>query len=121
MDITNQIQACFEIRLQRLALQKQADLLEQEEKTMQYEIQQAMMAAGHNDYTVNGYRAELTKKITATATDWPLTLQWIKATGSVDLLNKRLTESAVKARWDAGIDIPGVIAVPKYVVSISKE
>jgi hypothetical protein len=33
---------------------------------------------------------------------------YIREHGALDLLQRRLTESAVKLRWDDGIQIPGV-------------
>jgi hypothetical protein len=47
-------------------------------------------------------------------------LEYIKATGSVDLLQKRVTESAVKLRWDAGVSLPGVEKTTKDVITVTK-
>ena len=40
--------------------------------------------------------------------DWSALEAWIRENNAVDMLQKRLTESAVNLRWDEGIQIPGV-------------
>lgn len=40
--------------------------------------------------------------------DWSLLEVWIRENNAVDMLQKRLTESAVNLRWDEGIQVPGV-------------
>ncbi len=40
--------------------------------------------------------------------DWSALEAWIRENNAVDMLQKRLTESAVNLRWDDGIQVPGV-------------
>lgn len=40
--------------------------------------------------------------------DWSELEAWIREHNAVDMLQKRLTDSAVKLRWDEGIQVPGV-------------
>ena len=40
--------------------------------------------------------------------DWSALEIFIRAHNAVDMLQKRLTESAVKLRWDDGVQVPGV-------------
>jgi len=86
-----------------------------------YEIESNMVQHGMTMYTVDGFVAKLKTVDASSVTDWSATLEYIKMTGSVDLLQKRLTESAVKARWDSGVDIPGVDKIVKHTVTIKKE
>ena len=37
-----------------------------------------------------------------------------------DLLQKRLSEPAVEARWEAGKEVPGVVVFPKPTISLNK-
>lgn len=40
--------------------------------------------------------------------DWDAIHRYIKEFDAIDLVHKRLTESAVQLRWDDGVTIPGV-------------
>lgn len=118
--MSNQFAQYFALREKRLQLQREADALEQQEKDILYEL-----TKGLTDTKVvrsdGGYRMTADRKMTATVRDWAAVLDYIRATGQVDLLQKRLTESAVKSRWDADVIIPGVEPGFKYAVTIVKE
>jgi hypothetical protein len=51
--------------------------------------------------------------------DWEEVYKYIKANDAFDLLQRRLTETAVKLRWDDGIRLPGIETLRVYDVSIS--
>ena len=53
------------------------------------------------------------------ATEWTLIWDHIKETGEFDLLHRRLTSLAVKARWEEGIELPGVGKQEVYKLSVS--
>ena len=42
------------------------------------------------------------------AEDWDAIHRYIREHDAIDLVHKRLTEGAVKLRWDDGVTIPGV-------------
>jgi hypothetical protein len=116
-----EIEEYFNLRQQRLAVQREADKLEQQEKDLLYSIQTQMSAKKVGTTTYRGYTASIESKPSPVVKDWTLTLDYIRSTGELDMLQKRLTESAVKARWDAGVDIPGVEKGSKYVVTVTKD
>lgn len=51
---------------------------------------------------------DFTSTLKPVAEDWNAIHEFIKEHDAIDLVHKRLTESAVKLRWDDGIQIPGV-------------
>ena len=108
------------MRERRLYLQRQADTLEQEEKTLVHELTKDM-SDGEHAISAGGYTLSAKRRTTAVATDWAAILDFVAATQSLDLLQKRLTESAVKARWDAGVVIPGVRPDFVYKVVVTKD
>ena len=110
----------YALREQRLKIQREADALEQQEKDILYEITKEF-ASDTVKHSVDGFTMRAKRKDVATVRDWSATLAYIKETGQVDLLQKRLTDSAVKARWDAGVEVPGVELTHKYVVTITKD
>jgi len=111
----------YKIKNERLALQRVVNELEEREKNLTYELTNLMVEGNMAKYQAAGFTLVLNTKDTALATDWPTILDYIKSTGSVDLLQKRLTESAVKARWNSGVDVPGVVHSPKHVITLTKD
>ena len=114
-------QKLYETKAKRLQLQQMVNVLEQEEKDILYQITKEVVPAEAWDFISGDYRVITTFKVVPNITAWPELLGYIKHTGSLDLLQKRLTESAVKARWDADIEVPGVSKTTKYIVNITKE
>lgn len=116
----NELKQYFETRERRLKLQREADELEQQEKDILYAITKGMdqpeVFVHEGPFVLKAVRKEV-----PLVNDWAATLNFIKSTGSVDLLQKRLTDSAVKARWDNGLDIPGVSHAFKYTTTVTKE
>jgi len=109
------------IRAQRLQLQREVDALEQQEKDLMYEIQKFIVPHQAWDFQTDGYKVFTKVTEASSVTHWDTLLEYIKDSGAVDLLQKRVTESAVKARWAAGVAIPGVDKAIKYQVTITKE
>lgn len=116
------IEKLRELRVRRLVLQRQADALEQEEKDLTYELTKGFTfdQAKYN-VTEGGYILRAERKTTVNVTDWTQLLTHIKQTGQVDLLQKRVTESAVKQRWDNGLSVPGAEQAHKWAVTVTKE
>lgn len=120
------IRQYFEMRKARLQAQSELDKMEQAEKDLLYEIQVSnpKPAESTKDFWYvkdGGYTAKLQEKPVPLVTDWVEALDYIRSSGELDLLQKRLAESAVKARWDSGVDIPGISKDTKYVVTITKD
>lgn len=108
------------LREKRLKVQREADDLEQQEKDIMYELTKGLSDKSHKN-CADGYTFQAVRKEVATARDWSAILLFVKETGAIDLLQKRLTESAVKLRWDAGVEVPGVELTHKYAVTITKD
>lgn len=111
----------YALRERRLKLQREADKLEQEEKDLLYDIQKELMANNLDVYSEDGYTVNLKSKDAPVVVDWAATLDYIRQTGGVDMLQKRLTDSAVKARWDSGVEIPGVNKTTRTTITITKD
>jgi hypothetical protein len=101
------------LRKRRLELQREADKLEQEEKALAETVIQEMVSLGQDKAKIGDDVVYLKETIEPVATSWPDILDYIKRTGSTDLLQKRLTASAVKSRWDDGEIIDGIEPVTK--------
>ena len=97
------------VETERLALDRRSKELKKVEEDYKARILQAMGLLGLR--TINGASgrvASIRTTVEPVVSDWPVTLQYIRETGNLDLLHKRLTASAVKLRWADGLTIPGV-------------
>lgn len=92
----------------RLEADRVAKGLKSEEDKLFGELQLAMMAAGLSYFHIPSVEVKIEEKVKPYISDFGQLEGYIKEHGALDLLQKRLTESAVKLRWDDGIQIPGV-------------
>lgn len=51
---------------------------------------------------------EVVPKVVPTVGDWSAVYQYITENNAFDLLQKRVGMTAARARWDDGIEIPGI-------------
>ncbi len=104
----------------RLAEQKKVDELHEKEKELANIILTALRDAASP--VMGGTAYQCTRKVTnePTAEDWDEVYRYIYEEKAWDLLHKRLSSAAVKARWDDGIEIPGVGAFPVEKLSLTK-
>ena len=104
----------------RLAEQKKVDELHEKEKELANMILTALRDA--ESPVVGGTTHQCTRKVTnePTAEDWDEVYTYIYENKAWDLLHKRLSSAAVKARWDDGVEIPGVGAFPVEKLSLTK-
>lgn len=109
----------YETREKRLAMQRAVDAVEKEEKKMKAELIAAFKE--HNFKAIGGHIVTITHKLkkTAIATDWNKVHEYIIANDAWDIMQKRLTQSAIDLRWEDKISIPGVEAFPVDDLSIS--
>lgn len=102
------------MRDERLKVTKVIALAEVREKAMLDAIQKRFPQST----TKGNFVVGVSKSDEPMADDWPKIIQYIKDTGSVDLLEKRLLKSGVKARWEDGESIPGVSKIEKTTVKV---
>jgi len=107
------------VRKQRLSLQREADLLEQKEKQLQSDLVNYMIGKNLDAFTDGEDQVVLITTQEPVATDWPALLDYIRENDSLDILQKRLTPSAIKARWAEKIAIPGVQAADKHTLKFN--
>lgn len=119
-ELPDLIDAYAEAREARLAKQREVDALQRDETSLKNSLiemlrEQDLSAAGSANYMVTYSQDE--KPI---AGDWEEIYGYIYETKSFDLLQRRLLESAVKARWEDGVTIPGVVTYPVDKLSVSR-
>lgn len=105
------IDAWGDARTARLEAQRTVDQLEKGEKELK-----ALVIAGMKFQKMSscgGQRrgANYKAKQVPTAGDWRKIYDWIKENDAFDILHKRLTDTAIKAREEDGIIIPGIVTI----------
>lgn len=118
MDIESLITELHTKRTERLSLQRKAELLEEEEKSLKAQIGKYMRAANRVVYEVGSLVCSYQESEEPFVEDWSKTIAYIKQTGSVDLLQKRLTMSAARARIAEEGSIPGVGIATKVTINV---
>lgn len=105
-------------KAERLAKQKETDKLKEEEEALKTAIIACLRGADLKPLGANASNVTLSTKMKPTVADWPKLYGFIYKHEAIDLLQKRLTESAVQLRWDESIVIPGVDKFPVYDISV---
>lgn len=107
-ELANLVDSHQATRKERLRLEREARVLQSRENSLKAEllhvmISQAMEEIEGTDVTLQHY-----KKTKVKATDWNAIHEYIRDTGAIDLVQRRLTESAVTARLEDGFLVPGI-------------
>lgn len=121
MDLAAKADRMATLRQQRLDLQKQAEAIEEEEKTLRKTIIDELLASttmtGVSGMTV---RVTLVPKTVPQVEDWEAFQKHIKKTGDFDLIQRRVSDKAVRERWEAGKTVPGVTTYTFHDLSVNK-
>lgn len=110
----------FQLRELRLAEQKKVDAIEAEEKALKEHLINALPKAEANGVAGKLARVTIVTKLIPQVKDWDVFYKYVKKTGEFELLQKRLGDGAIKERWEAGKQVPGVESFNAVTVSINK-
>lgn len=110
----------FELRAKRLAMQKEVDAVEAEEKAYKEHIINTLPKSEASGVAGKLARVTVVTKEVPQVKDWDAFYKFVKKTGQFDLLQRRLTDAAIKERWEHGKEIPGVEHFNAVSVSINK-
>lgn len=100
----------YKTRDQRLKAQKAVDKLQVLETALKEYFINNLDANVKDSTGVAGKlaRVQITRDTIPTVEDWPKFYQHIKKTGSFELLQRSVSVSAVRERWDDKKEVPGV-------------
>ncbi len=118
--MTSLIQQYAALRDKRIRAQREVDMIYESEQLLKEQLIGEMLTKRHNIVLEGSYQLLLTEKVIPVATDWPALLDYIRESGQIDLLHRRLTESAINARWAEGQAVPGVAAQTKYDIKLKE-
>lgn len=118
--IGEKVDLYFRTREQRLLMQKQVDNVQTEESKLKEEIIRELQTAQVTSIGGQIARVTIQEKIKPIAQNWELVYEYIRMNNAFDLMQRRLTEAAVKGRWEDGIKIPGVDSFTVFDLSVAK-
>jgi hypothetical protein len=102
-------------RNERLKLDNDSKKLKVKEDSILDQLIAAKVVSGQ----YGPYLVEAQFKDVARVTDWSTFHAYILESGSIDMLERRPTQSAVNARFDEGEVVPGVVRDRKHSYKIS--
>ena len=110
----------FQVREERLKIQKQVELLASEESAIKEHLINTLPKSDASGVAGKLARVTIVTKQVPQVKDWDAFYKHVKKSGDFDLLQRRLTDSAIKERWEAGKEVPGVEHFNAVSVSINK-
>lgn len=109
-----------DVRELRLAMEKEVADVAAFEKELEEGIIRDLGLSNNTGAAGLRFRVQIVPKREPTVEDWPALHAHIKASGEFDLLQKRVSSTAVKERWEAGVELPGVGAINVKKLSVTK-
>ena len=107
-------------REKRLSLDRASAELKEREEIYKQELIHRMLMQQAGMVASMSFVVRLNKKDVPTPKDWPAIRQYILDHNAWELMQNRLSVTAVAERWEVGEEIPGVEHFTTYNVSISK-
>lgn len=114
------IDKLYQKRTERLALSKQVDAFKAEESDLRRLIIQRLQDAGLDSGRGSLATASITTDDQASVKDWEAFENYILEHKSFDLLQRRVSITAVRARWENSEVVPGVEKVTLSDLSLTK-
>lgn len=104
----------------RLAKEKEAEVL----KAAESQLKEAILSTLRESETeAIGGTTHLAKRVVQdepTVEDWDVLWDHVLATREFDLIQRRVTPTAVKERWDQDVEVPGIGSFPVEKLSLTK-
>jgi hypothetical protein len=110
----------YEVREKRLLLSKQVDEFQAHEVALKEHLIQNLPKSEASGVAGKLCRVTVVSKPIPQVKDWDKFYKFVKKTGAFDLMQRRLSDTAVKERWEAGKEVPGVEHFNALTVSINK-
>ena len=98
----------YKTREARYDLQHKVDTLQKEETALRTRIMAELSSMNAEGISGKVCRVAITIKPVPMVHDWDVFYKHVVKTKNFELLQKRLGTTAIKERWDAGKEVPGV-------------
>lgn len=108
------------LRQERLAAQKKVADMEAEEKALKAYIIDNLPKSEASGVSGKVARVTVVTKVIPQVEDWNEFWSKFNKKRDMDLLQRRVNDAAVKARWEAGKEVPGVGHFNSVTISMNK-
>ncbi len=114
------IDMLYEMREERLKLQREIDELKEKEEALKTHILNTF-----EEEKLEGSKgvlatASITRRVVARPLDWDAIFQYVKINDAFDLLQRRITDTAYRDRLEHGEQVPGVEPFTVIGLSLTK-
>ncbi len=120
MTIGAKIDKLYKIKLKIALANKKVDAIKLEYKKLEDEIYDELSTEKLEVSEGKLGRASRKKENTPTVTNWNKLHEYIVENDAFDLLQKRVSSTAFRARWDEKVKIPGVKKFKKTSLNLTK-
>ena len=110
----------YTLRQERLARQKEVDAMEAEEKALKAELIEEIGEQDARGVAGEVCRVTIVTKVKPVLKDFDALIAWVRRRNAWELMRHQVNDAAVKERWDAGQDIPGVEPFTVVDLSVNK-
>jgi hypothetical protein len=107
----------YKLREQRLAAQKKVDETKGVEEALKNHILTNFQQADVEGARGKLASASVQRRVVADVQDWEALHKWVAKNDAWDMLQKRVNDTAYRARLDENVEVPGI--EPYTVVSLS--
>lgn len=109
-----------ELKKQRLSYQKLVKNIEREEAFLSSKLKAELKEQGSRGIAGLFSKVAIVDRKIPSVTDWDALHAHIQRTGEFDLMQRRLSDAAVKERWNAGEEVAGIGFFETQTLSITK-
>lgn len=110
-----------ELRDAKAQLARALEDLETERKAIEARLIKELPASDSDGIAGRAFRATVVTKRIPQIADWEKLTAYVKKTGAFELFQRRLSEEAVKERWEAKQNVPGVEGFTKKKISLTQK
>lgn len=120
LDLGTAIDKLYELRSQRLDVEKVIKTMKSDELALRVHIKQMLDSINLDGAKGSAATAAVITSVDPVAKDWLQIYEFIRENDAFDMLQKRLSSMAVKERWESGILVPGIEKFDNWDLSITK-
>lgn len=110
----------YSLRAARTEAQKATDQIDARFKALQEYVIETLPKSNASGIAGKLARVQSTVSEVPQVQDWALLHRHIQETGAFELMQRRLSDSAIKERWESGASVPGVGSFQAVKLSITK-
>lgn len=119
-DLGTAIDMLYQLRTERLAVEKTVKEMKSKELELRVYIKGLLDAASLEGGRGQTASTSIIHSVEPTVKDWAAFYAYVKENDCFDMLQRRVSATAVKDRWEAGVVIPGVDKFDTWDLSLTK-